>query len=181
MTVNKIPFVLSPAHWEERDATHANGMKRWKMSVEYYQKVAIEDAIGLYAIHKGIRVVFDGSTEYAMTCDDCGLWAHVSRKVGWRRDTVDHRGGALLDVIACDALELHRRFGSVVLRDEDEAWNGYTGWDFEPVLNWDHLAGYTDLRGVKKAHWKAKRKVWSDEESTEEQGSGSGFDWVMPD
>lgn len=181
MATNEIPFSLSPAYWEEKEATNSTSMKRWEATAASCQDRAMDDAALLQPIHAGVRVVIDGATEYAMTCDDCGLWAHVGKKANFRRDTEDHRGGALLDVIVCDALELHRRFGSVVLRDEDEAWNGYTGWDFEPVLNWDHLAGYTEMRGVKKAHWKAKRKVWSDEESTEEQGSGSGLDWVMPD
>ena len=165
---NNIPLEISPAYHEEKEATHINGMKRWNRAVDYYKAVAIQDATLLYAIHKGVRIVLDGSSEYAMTCDDCGLWANVSRKIGWRRDTEDHRGGALLEVVECNAKELHQRFGSKTSRDGDEAWNGYTGWDFEPVLNWDHLTGYSRAKGTTKNHWKSNGKVWSDEESTKE-------------
>ena len=165
----------SPAYYEEIAAVREVSIYEWRLNTAKTHRLAMLEAERLSSLHSRIRIVIDGADEYAITCDECGLWAHYQRKLRGKRDSLDDSSGSLLSVVECDALELHRRFGNATTRDGEEAWNGYTGWDFNPILDWDHLDGYTNLTGVKGKAWMQNRKVWSNEESTEEQGSR---DWI---
>lgn len=175
-----IEFEYSPAYYEEIAATKEVSVTQWRSDVAKTHLEAERNAQALSLYHKGIRVVVDGSGEYAITCDDCRLWAHFSRKLWQRRDTVDDASGSLLEVVDCNVQNLHKIFGAQILRDVNEAWDQYTSWDFDPVFDWDHLAGYTKHRGVKGNHWRESKEVWIDEEPTEEQGSRDWLDRIVP-
>lgn len=175
-----IEFEYSPAYYEERDEVKQVSLYEWKLDSQRTHTLSAAQAERLSQIHSGIRVVIDGAGEYAITCDDCRLWAHFSRKLRQKRDTVDDASGSLLEVVDCSVQNLHKIFGAQILRDGDEAWDEYTAWDFAPVFDWEHLAGYTKHRGVKGNHWKENKEVWIDEEPTEEQGSRDWLDRIVP-
>jgi len=155
----------SPSYEEERKVFRGHPLyysrfQEWTTKAVHHAKDLRKNG------HKSTRVVMDGWWEYALTCDDCMLWANVTRKLKGAKNSYDSASGDLLEVLTCDPEELHRRFG--VPSDGSSAWEGYTAWTIEPWFNAE-LAATTKFRrafsGTAKTPWNQIHA--SDEEDPE--------------
>lgn len=85
-----------------------------KYSYEPWVKAVIEAQDRVYSLvqrgHANARAVVDLHYEMAFTCDDCGLWAHVSHVSRFDKFSEESEGGELLTE-SCDPTAIHRLFG----------------------------------------------------------------------
>lgn len=85
-----------------------------KYSYEPWVNAVIEAQDRVYSLvqsgHENARGVVDLHYEMAFTCDDCGLWAHVSHVSRFDKFSEEYEGGALLTE-SCDPTAIHRLFG----------------------------------------------------------------------
>lgn len=103
--------------------------------------------------HKNLRVIMDTEWEMSITCDDCRLWACITRKHAMYRLSENERSGALLDVVQCDPTELRRRFGKR-LTAEDVL--NLVSDDTDPTIY--GAADTDDKHTLKNRAWKERRK-----------------------
>lgn len=97
---------------------------RNRYSYEPWVNAVIEAQDRVYSLvqrgHQAARAVVDLHHEIALTCDTCGLWAHVGHKSNYDRNSDEHEIGALL-VESCDPTAVHRLFGKPF--DPDSAFD----------------------------------------------------------
>ena len=117
--------------------------------------------------HKGLRVVVDSEWELAITCDDCNLWASMTRKLKMMRMSHHSVSGTLLKVVECSPTAVRDHFrGQVTPAD---AWSGYSGWHVDtPIISSrDGEYLYPSGKGMDKPT-KRKKMEAIDEATTEE-------------
>jgi len=125
------PIEYSPYYDDESGVARSRKISFYHVSVETWEFEAARRATEIAGRgHKSVRIVIDGEWCYALTCDDCMLWANVTRRVSRWKESYDSSGGDLLEVLECDPEELHRRFGKSITADD--AWAGYSSWTVEP-------------------------------------------------
>lgn len=164
------PIEYSPYYDDESGVARSRKISFYHVSVEQWEnEAAIRAAEIAGRGHKSVRIVIDGEWCYALTCDDCLLWANVTRSVKRWKDSYDSASGDLLEVLECDPEELHRRFGKQI--SEDEAWDGYSTWTIEPWFDPKVVipANSDEARKTGSGGWKKLRSVYR-EKSTEESG-----------
>jgi hypothetical protein len=61
--------------------------------------------------HKRARAVVDLHYEMALTCDGCGLWAHIGHRTPRDKFSAEYQGGELLAAESCDPQAVHKLFG----------------------------------------------------------------------
>jgi hypothetical protein len=84
--------------------------------------------------HKALRVVVDSEWELAITCDDCNLWASMTRKLKMMKMSYQSVGGTLLEVVECSPTAVSQHFRGQVT--QADAWSGYSGWQVgEPIIS----------------------------------------------
>lgn len=129
-----------------------------QFSADGYNEAEVLEARG----HKNLRVIMDTEWEMSITCDDCSLWACITRAHPLYRLSENERSGALLDVVQCDPKELRRRFGKR-LTAEDVL--NMASDDTDPTIY--GAADTDDRHTLKNRAWKERRK---NEKRTKESG-----------
>ena len=61
--------------------------------------------------HKRARAVVDLHYEMALTCDGCGLWAHIGHRTPRDKFSTEYEEGELLEAESCDPQAVHKLFG----------------------------------------------------------------------
>lgn len=117
--------------------------------------------------HKSLRVVVDSEWELAITCDDCNLWASMTRKLKMMRMSHQSVGGTLLKVVECSPTAVSEHFRGQVT--QVDAWSDYSGWQLEePVISSrDGEYLYPSMKGMGKPASRKKMEA-TDEATTEE-------------
>lgn len=119
--------------------------------------------------HKGLRVVVDSEWELAITCDDCGLWGSMTRRLPSIRMSHPSVSGAIFEVVDCSPTAVRDRFRGAVTKSD--AWDGYSGWQIgEPIINSrdGELMYFNHVRNHKNRHARKKEMEAPDEATTEE-------------
>ena len=61
--------------------------------------------------HKRARAVIDSYYEMGLTCDSCGLWAHIGHRTPRDKFSTEYQDGELLEAESCDPQAVHKLFG----------------------------------------------------------------------
>lgn len=121
--------------------------------------------------HKALRVVVDSEWELAIACDDCNLWASMTRRLPMMKMSYESVGGTLLKVVDCSPTAVRDNFrGTVTAAD---AWDGYSGWQFDapPITSREGEYLYPQRKGRKGGYEYRKEREARDAAAAEEQGS----------
>ena len=121
--------------------------------------------------HKALRVVVDSEWELAIACDDCNLWASMTRELPMMKMSYGSVGGTLLKVVDCSPTAVADNFRGKV--SERTAWDGYSGWQFDaaPITSRVGEYLYPQKKGRKHGHEYKKEREAQDAAAAEEQGS----------
>jgi hypothetical protein len=86
-----------------------------KYSYEPWVKAVLEAENRVYLLlqkgHKRARAVVDLHYEMALTCDGCGLWAHIGHRTPRDKFSTEYEDGQLLEAESCDPQAAHKLFG----------------------------------------------------------------------
>jgi len=129
-----------------------------QFSSDGYNEAEVLQARG----HKNLRVIMDTEWEMSITCDDCRLWACITRSHPLYRLSENERSGALLEVLQCDPKELRRRFGKRLTAED--VLNLSSDADDPTIYG---AADTDDKHTLKNRAWKERRK---NEKRTKESG-----------
>jgi hypothetical protein len=117
--------------------------------------------------HKGLRVVVDSEWELAITCDDCNLWASMTRKLKMMKMSHQSVGGTLLKVVECSPTAVRDHFrGQVTPAD---AWSGYSGWRIDTPIISSRDGEYLYPSVAGRQHSSKKKKMEAIDEATTEE------------
>lgn len=107
--VDELKFELDPI----------NSKLMYLKSVAEFSSRGYDEAERLESLgHKNLRVIMDSEWEIAITCDDCRLWACITRDHPLYKLSEDSRSGSLLEVVECDPKEVRRRFGKSLTAED---------------------------------------------------------------
>jgi len=86
-----------------------------KYSYEPWVKAVLEAENRVYLLvqkgHRRSRAVLDLHYEMALTCDGCGLWAHIGHRTPRDKFSTEYEDGELLESESCDPQAAHKIFG----------------------------------------------------------------------
>lgn len=157
---------------EVKDFTPSRRREYW-LNVSQWAKEGERSAQALLQYgHELLRVVVDSEWELAIACDDCGLWASMTRKIPKVRISHASAGGTLLKVVSCSPTAVRDIFRDQVTKRD--AWDGYSGWQIDQpdiTSREGEYLYFTKAKYRKGGHQYKKEREAANEAATEEQGS----------
>jgi hypothetical protein len=157
---------------EVKDFAPSRRDRYWRRVSEWAQEGRRSAAALLQYGHQNLRVVVDSEWELAITCDDCNLWASMTRELAMMKMSYASAGGTLLKVVDCSPTAVRDHFKGQVT--QTDAWTDYSGWqlDFPDITSRDGEYLYHTHRKHRKGGYQYKKEREArDAAAAEEQGS----------